>query len=128
MPSILEDKDAIRELMAEYCFRCDERDSEGLAALFSEDAIWDGGPFGRKNREELKEFLLASTGSEHRIRHYTANEVIRVDGDIATAKCYFQVLKLGEGQPQTFFAGFYDDRFVRAAGGWLFQERITRGT
>jgi ketosteroid isomerase-like protein len=127
MPSVIEDKDAIRELMANYCFRCDERDPEGLAALFSEDAVWDGGAFGRKNREELKDFLLASTGSEHRIRHFTANEMIRVDGDTATANCYFMVLKLGEGQPEPFFAGFYDDKFVRRDGTWLFQERVTRG-
>jgi SnoaL-like domain len=127
MTSVIEEKDAIRELMANYCFRCDERDPDGLAALFSEDAIWDGGAFGRKNREELKEFLLASTGAEHRIRHLTANEMITVNGTSAKAQCYFTVLKLGEGQPEVFFSGFYDDSFVKQSGKWLFQERITRG-
>jgi uncharacterized protein (TIGR02246 family) len=126
MPSVLEEKDAIRELMANYCFCCDSRDPEALAALFTEDCVWDGGKFGRKNREELKEFLLASVGSHHRIRHITANEMISVDGETAKAQCYFVVLRLGEGQPETFFTGFYDDSFVKQDGRWLFRERITR--
>ena len=57
MATVLEEKDAIRELMHAYCFRCDTRDADGLAALFTEDCVWDGGPFGRKNGpEELKQF------------------------------------------------------------------------
>jgi ketosteroid isomerase-like protein len=127
MGTLLEEKDAIRELMHAYCFRCDTRDADGLAALFTEDCVWDGGPFGRKNGpEELKQFLLASVGAQHRIRHITANEIISVDGDSASASCYFVVLRLGEGRPETYFTGFYDDKFVKRGGKWLFRERITR--
>lgn len=127
MTTTLEEKDAIRELMHQYCFCCDNRDTEGLGALFTQDCVWDGGPFGRKHgREELKAFLLESTSSEHRIRHLTSNEIIMVDGDTATANCYFTVLKLGEGQPEIFFTGFYEDSFVKRGGKWLFQERVTR--
>src|SRR5262249_11281052 len=36
MPSALEEKDAIREVLAEYCFRLDGGDYDGMAALFAE--------------------------------------------------------------------------------------------
>ena len=36
MPSALEDKDAIREVLAEYCFRLDDGRFDEMAALFTE--------------------------------------------------------------------------------------------
>ena len=39
--SLLEEKDAIREVLAEYCFRLDGGDYDGMAALFTEDGTWD---------------------------------------------------------------------------------------
>jgi hypothetical protein len=126
VPSLLEEKDAIRELMANYCFRCDTRDPEGLGALFTEDSIWDGGDWGiKRGPGELKEFLMQATG-DFAMRHVCANEVIMVEGDTATAQCYFFVLKCGDGAPEIFFTGFYDDRFIKRDGKWLFKERITR--
>ena len=41
MPSALEEKDAIREVLAEYCFRLDGGDYDGMAALFTADGTWD---------------------------------------------------------------------------------------
>ena len=41
MPSQLEEKDAIREVMAEYCFRLDNDRFTDMAALFTEDGTWD---------------------------------------------------------------------------------------
>ena len=41
MPTALEEKDAIREVLAEYCFRLDGGDYDGMAALFTEDGTWD---------------------------------------------------------------------------------------
>jgi hypothetical protein len=41
MPSTLEEKDAIRELLAEYCFRLDDGHFAEMAALFAEGGSWD---------------------------------------------------------------------------------------
>src|SRR4029077_15102831 len=41
MATALEEKDAIREVLAEYCFRLDGGDYDGMAALFTEDGTWD---------------------------------------------------------------------------------------
>ena len=127
MTALLVDKDAIRELMAEYCFCCDTRDAEGLGALFTEDCIWDGADFGvMHGPEELKGFLMRETDGPNSSRHLTFNEVIDVNGDSATARCYFSVVMVGEGLPQIVFTGFYHDKFVRRNGRWLFQERVTK--
>ena len=39
--SELAEKDAIREVMAEYCFRLDNDRFADMAALFTEDGTWD---------------------------------------------------------------------------------------
>ena len=39
--SDLAEKDAIRELMAEYCFRLDNDRFADMAALFTSDGTWD---------------------------------------------------------------------------------------
>jgi hypothetical protein len=39
----LEEIEAIKRLQARYCAMCDAGyDSDGLAGLFTEDAVWDG--------------------------------------------------------------------------------------
>ena len=40
MASALEDKDAIREVMARYCFALDDGRFADMAACFSEDGTW----------------------------------------------------------------------------------------
>src|SRR5215472_2048132 len=41
LPTVVDDKDAIRELLAEYCFHLDEGRFAEMAALFTEDGTWD---------------------------------------------------------------------------------------
>ena len=52
----LAEKDAIREVMAEYCFRLDNDRFADMAALFTEDGTWDtafGKGTGRSEVEAL---------------------------------------------------------------------------
>ena len=54
--SELAEKDAIREVMAEYCFRLDNDRFAEMAALFTEDGTWDtafGKGTGRAEVEAL---------------------------------------------------------------------------
>ena len=41
MSSALEDKDAIRELLADYCYKLDAGQKEAMAALFTPDGTWE---------------------------------------------------------------------------------------
>ncbi|TAL01962.1 MAG: nuclear transport factor 2 family protein [Rhodospirillaceae bacterium] len=125
MSTLLEDKDAIRDLLANYCFYTDRKNPDALVALFTEDCVYDGGAFGRfEGRAALRGFMTAA-GDESRVRHFTVNEVIAVKGDTATARSYFLVLDSASAPPTPLFTGFYEDQFVRTGGRWLFKTRTS---
>ena len=45
---VLEDAEAIRNLKARYAALCDNQyDAEGIASLFTEDAVWESPALGR---------------------------------------------------------------------------------
>ena len=56
---VLEDSEAIKKLKARYCAYCDNNyDADGIASLFTEDAVWDGGDFGKyEGREAIRTFF-----------------------------------------------------------------------
>lgn len=59
-----------------------------------------------------------------RTRHLITNQVLAVDGDVASARCYFTVLQRPPGQDyQIVVGGQYHDRFVREDGCWRFAEK-----
>ena len=61
--SELAEKDAIREVMAEYCFRLDDDRFADMAALFTEDGTWDTA-FGKgTGRAEVEALVRRMRGS-----------------------------------------------------------------
>ncbi len=56
----LEDIEELKRLKARYCAYCDDSyDADGLASLFTEDAVWDGGMRGlAEGREAIRDFFL----------------------------------------------------------------------
>jgi hypothetical protein len=78
----LAEKDAIREVMAEYCFRLDGDRFAEMAALFTEDGTWDTA-FGKgTGRAEVEALVrrLRGTAARPRAIHHVTNVVIKVDG------------------------------------------------
>ena len=76
----------IKKLKAIYCGYCDNNyDPEGLASLFVEDGIWDGGPeFGRHvGKQAIKKFFDGASGSIVFAAHLVMNPIINVAGDKA---------------------------------------------
>ena len=64
--SELAEKDAIREVMADYCFRLDTDRFADMAALFTEDGTWDtafGKATGRANIVALVKSIRAKAPS-----------------------------------------------------------------
>ena len=63
MPGMLEEKDAIRELLAEYCFRLDSGWFDGMAALFAENGTWETA-FGKATgREAIAAHAVSAPGA-----------------------------------------------------------------
>jgi SnoaL-like domain len=127
MPSTIEDKDAIRELMAEYCFRLDDGRYEEMAALFTEDGTWDtafGKATGWVAIAELARDIRASAGAERpRAAHLVTNIIIALDGAEAEVRSNWVVMQNSPQGPKVGSGGAYADRIVRQDGRWLFRYR-----
>jgi hypothetical protein len=124
--SDLAEKDAIREVMAEYCFHLDNDRFADMAALFTADGTWDtafGKGTGRGGVEALVRSMRRSADPRPRAIHHCTNIVIKIEG--TTAKCFSNwvtVQNSGQG-PKIGSAGSYADDMVKQDGTWLFRYR-----
>ena len=125
MTNVLEDKDAIRELMAQYCFHFDSGEFDQWLDLFTADGVFDLGKRGRHvGRDGLGSFLktIPLTDGLPMMRHCVMNSIVRVDGDRATARSYVLVVR-GGAQVAVSIAGRYEDQLAKVDGTWRFAER-----
>jgi SnoaL-like domain len=123
--SDLAEKDAIRELMAEYCFRLDNDRFADMASLFTDDGTWDTA-FGKGTGHAEIETLvrrIRGTGPRPRAIHHVTNIVIKVDG--ITAKCFsnWVTVQNSDQGPKIGSAGSYSDDIVKQGHRWLFGYR-----
>ena len=124
---------AIQSLKARYAALVDARFSKGrivpgarlaevadeIAALFTEDGVWDGGPaLGvASGRAAIAERMRAPTLTFS--WHFFLKPRIEVDGDTATAR--WDILSpctTHDGTPH-WMVGYEDDSYRRVGGEWL---------
>ena len=120
---VLEDIEAIKQLKFRYADACDRGyDFDTLADCFTEDAIWDGGLFGRhEGREAIREFFRGVSSEIPFAIHYMMNPSISVDGDEASGQWYlFQTCTFAVGNTAIWGAARYDEQYRRVDGGWKF--------
>jgi ketosteroid isomerase-like protein len=120
---VLEDIEAIKQLKYRYADACDRGyDFDTLADCFTEDAVWDGGLFGRhEGREAIREFFRGVSSDIPFAIHYMMNPIISVDGDEASGQWYlFQTCTFADGNTAIWGAARYDERYRRLDGGWKF--------
>jgi ketosteroid isomerase-like protein len=126
MATQLDEKDAIREVMAEYCFRLDNDRFADMAALFTEDGTWDtafGKGTGRQEIAALVQRIRQSGASRPRAIHHVTNIVIKVDGAGATAFSNWVVVQNSGQGPKIGSAGSYADELLKQGDEWLFRYR-----
>src|SRR6185369_15995835 len=129
MANGLEEKDAIREVMAEYCFRLDGGDYDGMAALFTGDGTWDtafGAATGQAAIAQQARDIRARAGDNRpRAIHLVTNIVIALDGNEADVRSNWTVVQNSPpnspGSPKIGSGGGYADRMVKQDGGWRFR-------
>jgi uncharacterized protein (TIGR02246 family) len=129
--SLLEEKDAIREVLAEYCFRLDGGDYEGMAALFTEDGTWEtafGKGAGRAAIAQHARDIRARAGDNRpRAMHLVTNIVITLDGDAepqgAVVRSNWTVVQNSADGPKVGSGGGYADQMVKQDGAWRFRYR-----
>jgi 3-phenylpropionate/cinnamic acid dioxygenase small subunit len=124
--NVLEDKDAIRELLARYCFLLDAYQLNEFAALFTADGEWisrNGTAKGPEAIERLLRGLVPEPAPGKRRKHFTTNIVIALAGDSGTVVSNFLVVRDSEAGPVIAVAGTYDDTVARTPEGWKFKSR-----
>ena len=127
MATALEEKDAIREVLAEYCFRLDGGEFAGMAELFTPDGTWDtafGKATGRAAIADLARGLR-ERGPQPRPRgiHLVTNIAIALDGDRAQVRSNWTVVQNSAEGPQIGSGGGYADDMVKEDGRWRFRYR-----
>ena len=127
MANTLEEKDAIREVLAEYCFHLDGGRFDDMAALFTEDGTWEtafGKAAGRAAIADLARGLR-ERGPQPRPRgvHLTTNIVIALDGNRARVRSNWTVVTNSAEGPKIGSGGGYADEMVKQNSQWLFRHR-----
>jgi ketosteroid isomerase-like protein len=127
MAAMLEEKDAIREVLAEYCFRLDGGDYDGMAALFTEDGTWDtafGKGTGRAAIAGLARDIRARAGDNRpQAIHLVTNIVISLAGEGATVRSNWTVVQNSPDGPKIGSGGGYTDEMVKEGAAWRFRYR-----
>ncbi len=121
----LEAESAIRRLVARYCDAVNRRDADAAGQLFAADCriTIAGGP-ERLGRELHTEGMRQTFAAFAFLRQQCDSGLIDVAGDAATARLsvFEASQKHGDARLSLIF-GFYEDGYVRRAGGWRFQAR-----
>jgi len=125
----LEDAEAIRNLKARYAALCDDNyNANGIAALFTEDAVWDSPGLGRfEGRDAIRDFFRGAGGIFSFAIHYSLNGQIHVDGATAHAQWYlFMPCILADGNRAMWRASIEHEHYRRVDGAWLYTEKRSR--
>ena len=127
MPTAVEEKEAIREVLAEYCFRLDDGRFAEMADLFAEDGTWEtafGKATGRAAIAELARSLRARAQEPRpRAVHLVTNVAIVLDDERATVRSNWMVMQNSADGPKIGSGGAYYDEMVKENGRWLFRYR-----
>jgi 3-phenylpropionate/cinnamic acid dioxygenase small subunit len=121
------DTEAITVLLHEYAYRLDAGDLDGVAAMFRDAELrsttHDRVRNGASEAREIYDAVALGPDGTPGTMHQISNVQVQVDGDHASARCYFTVLQVTGQGLHPILAGEYRDRFRRVDGEWRFAAR-----
>lgn len=124
--SVLQDKDAIRELTAAYNSAWDDGLTDDWVALFTPDGVFaiENSP-DVVGAEALRQF--SASQRDGGFVHSTTDHAIEVHGDTATQACRLILSRRSptkaRGSAQWVTTGRYTDELCRTPEGWRFARR-----
>ena len=124
--SVLEDKDAIREVMAAYCHALDAGRFADVAGLFADDGIWTtdyGEAKGPGAIEQMLRSIVPVKGEGPQRKHYITNIIIKVNNDSAQSISDYLVVREAGPDLIPVMGGTYKDEWVREDGTWRFKRK-----
>lgn len=123
----LVDHRGVEEVLLRYASSLDDRDWDRLRTCFLPEARAEyEGIGGCDGYEAIEAVCRAALEPLHASQHLVSNIEATVDGDRATARCYFQAQHVRRGVPggdNYVIAGRYDDVLVRHKGSWRIARR-----
>ena len=121
----LQDREAIRDVIAAYSRGVDRMDRELLTSVFHPDAIDDHGVFVG-NREEFADWAIANHSATHQShQHCILTHNCELDGDTAHTETYYMFVAMNRtGEPLAASGGRYIDRMEKRDGRWAIAARV----
>lgn len=126
----LEDREAIRDLIASYGPRADSGDAAGVAALWVEDGVYAVGGMGEARGREAIAALIE--GPVHQAlmaagcAHVLGPVVIQLDGDRATAAGHSLVFRRAGEAFEIYRVSANLWTLIRTDAGWRVHRRDNR--
>lgn len=121
----LQDREAIRNVIATYSRGVDRMDRELLISVFHPDAVDDHGVF-LGSREEFADWAIANhTASHLSHQHCILTHTCDLDGDTAHTETYYMFVAMNRvGTPMASSGGRYIDRLEKRDGRWAIAVRV----
>jgi ketosteroid isomerase-like protein len=122
----LEDREAIKELVARYGQVVDDRDLESVQALFTEDAVFrtQGGEMNATGlsavMDNFRGRFLAMTASGH----FVHDHIITFEDDVSARGFVTSHAELVRDGRSYLVAMRYYDQYRRVGERWQFSERV----
>jgi hypothetical protein len=119
-------KDAIRDLVVQYCIGVDRGDIALLEQLYEPDGIDE---HGYNLTDTAREFLDSIAGLQtqiHALQHNVTNHMIHVAGDEAEGEVHiiaYHRFDTADGPAMLITGGRYLDRYHRREGVWRIAHR-----
>jgi ketosteroid isomerase-like protein len=130
----VEDRIAIKAIVDTFSNLADKQEFAALVMLLTEDAEVDF-YFGEalagswKGRAAFEAALVRFSGNFEATYHLNGQQVIELQGDIATSQHYCLAMQIAasEGKKQLTTNGVtYNDTYVRRPDGWKIAKRTSR--
>ena len=125
----LQDREAIRTVIATYSRGVDRLDRELLISVFHPDAMDDHGVF-LGSREEFADWAIANhTASHQSHQHCILTHTCDLDGDTAHTETYYMFVAMNRAgnsvtTPMVASGGRYIDRLEKRDGRWAIAVRV----
>lgn len=119
------DREAIRELVNEYCHVIWREEIEDYADLYTDDAIlrWTNPDRPAVEGRDALRQMIEPMVKDHRPRQFSHNLTVELTGpDTAKGKCCVEVRILIDGE-EGYIVAYYEDDYVKQDGRWKFAIR-----
>jgi ketosteroid isomerase-like protein len=117
----VEDRIALHELAACYGDLIDLRDWEGLARVFTDDAVFDATDLGMPLLEGLKAIRdHMDKSANHPLGHHITNIYVEITGDEIILRSRI----IAAGHRGRVSSASYRDRVVKTERGWRIRHRV----